>query len=66
MVSLDFPEFREFKATKEKKVRLDHRAIKATRVSVVIKEIRAKLVHLAIKAKEVTKAKKECLAVLGA
>lgn len=40
-------------------MRLDHRAIKVTRDSVVIKEIKAKLDHLEIKAREATRAKKE-------
>ena len=65
-VSKGFPEFREFRAIKAKKERLDHRVTKAIRVSVGIKEIRVKLDHWVIKAKEATKAKKECLAVLVA
>ena len=39
-----FPEFREFREIKEKKEKLDHRATKAIRVSVGIKEIKVKLV----------------------
>jgi hypothetical protein len=49
-----------------KKEKLDHRAIKATKDSVGIKEIKEKLDHWVIKAKEATKVKKECLAVLEA
>jgi hypothetical protein len=58
-VSPDFLEFKEFRAIKVKKARLDHRATKEIRDSVGIKEIRAKLDHWVIKAKGVTKVKKE-------
>jgi hypothetical protein len=62
--NLDFQVFRVFRVTKEKKEKLVLKVIKATKVSVVIKEIRVKLVHQVIKVRGVIKVKKVSLEIL--